>query len=151
MSNILVGIARWLRHDLELEHTLRIQDLRLIKLGFSHQEVMDMTLEERTSYLEIGSDIEQIDEYQRAFLGVEVSALGGGFTDKKTRKQLYSRWDKGLKKAVKNLEFGVETGLPDDVNVSASKHSPYRKAGVKDYKTILSEFVAKKDGKNLQT
>jgi hypothetical protein len=145
MTNILGSVANWLRHDLELEHTLQVQDLRLIKLGFSYDEVMGMMLDERIQYLEIGSNISQIDDYQKAMLGVEVGALSGGFTDKKTRNKLYGRWDKVLKTASNNLEFGVEVGNPESKEASASKKSPHRKSGVRSFKDVMGRAIARKE------
>lgn len=146
MSNILSETFRWLRHDLELEHLLQVQDLRLIRMGFSHDEVMDMTLADRSSYLQLGSNVQRIEEYEKAMLNVEVGTLSSGFSDKKTRKRVYKRWDRTIRTASNDLEFNMPIA-GDRTDASASKHSAVKKPGVRTFKQKLADMAKKRESR----
>lgn len=153
MANALREIAKWLKFDLELEHMLQIQDIRLVQLGFSHGEVMTMTLKERAEYIEIGENLKRIDQYQDAMLSVEAGTLANGFSDKKTRKKLYGQWDKTIKVATRDLEFkssniqihsNKANGNHANQTGSASRKSPFKKEGTINLKDKIGSFIKKK-------
>jgi hypothetical protein len=90
---------------------MKIEDLQLIHIGFSYSELLDMPLNERRQYLQLGTKLNSVRKYDELFKLADVGVVTNGFSNKNAKKKIVNGWRSDLNETMKSLnDMGVATG-----------------------------------------
>lgn len=119
--NVAGELRRWAQTAIRIEKQLKIEDIRLVKLGFTLADVQSMTLIERRHYLELGADLQIIDEHKFLFGMADVGIVANGFSSKTARKKIIKEWKTNVSGSMQSL---TGESLPDTRRSTRSRRKP---------------------------
>lgn len=107
--NIAHDLALWIAHEITIEARLKIEDLQLLRMGFTYQDAMNLSLLERRQYLELGQKLEILKRYEELFGLADVGTVTNGFGSKSARKRIVRNWKAGVSRTTQEL---TNVGIP---------------------------------------
>lgn len=103
MATSLDNLVNWIIDDLRVESQIDLEDIELMRLGFSWSETQALSMFQRRNYLEAGGIMEDWKKILERRRELDIAVVSSGFSDKETNGRIIRGWSKELDSNVDRL------------------------------------------------